>query len=471
MNVWNLDIRIGDAVLDFAWVSTLLIAGFLCRRYVPFFQRFLIPSPLIAGFLGLLLGPEIFHLFSFDTTRMGVYLYHLLALAFIGIGLQGTPGKRSKGAIHFGLMFIVSYLIQVLVGLGVALLLMYTLNPNLVPAMGMLLPLGYGMGPGIAYNIGQSWEAYGFAEGASIGLTIAAIGFLVAYFSGMILVNRGIRAGKSKLVAGVEHIDTEIKTGILQTPPFPPAGRLRFHGGSIDALSFHFALIGLVYLATYFVTSGLASLMLMGGLEKEVATLWSFHFIMANLLALLTRTFLDRMDKAHWIDTGLTHRLTGMFTDFLITTAIMAISLSVAWDYMAPILIMCALGALLTGIALKFVADRVFHDFPFERFIGVYGEMTGTISSGLALVRVTDPEFKTPVAQDLGLGSGVALLFGFPLLIIINMPFSIFDGQIIGYWVVIGICCVYFGLVVLLWKQIGFETNQQSSFSNNPTQL
>ena len=467
MNVWDLDIRIGDVVVDFAWVSTLLIVGFLLRRFVPFFQRFLIPSALIAGFLGLLLGPELLSLFPIDTLRMGVYLYHLLALAFIGIGLMGTGKKRSSGALHFGFMFILSYLIQILVGLLVALLIMYTVNPDIVPAIGMLLPLGYGMGPGIAFSMGQSWEAYGFVGGGSIGLSIAAIGFLVAYFSGMVIVNRGIRAGRSRLIQGEEHISTEIRTGVLETADLPEAGKLRFHGSSIEPLSFQFGLIGLIYLGTILVTYGGEVLMRWGGIEKQIATLWSFHFIVANLLALLTRWILDRLGASSWIDAGLTNRLTGLFTDYLITAAIMAISLSIAWTYIVPLLVMCGVAAILTGLALRYTSYRVFDDYPFERFIGVYGEMTGTISSGLALVRVTDPQFKTPVAQDLGLGSGVALLFGFPLLVVINIPFSFFNGEIQGYWVVIGICALYMGLILLFWKRMGLRLNQTEMAQTN----
>lgn len=468
---WDLDIRIGDAVLDFAWLSAMLIAGVLCRRFIPFFQRYLIPSPLIAGFLGLVLGSELLGLLKFDTLRMGVYLYHLLALAFIGIGLQGRPEERSRsqGALHTGLLFILSYLIQMLVGLGVALLLAYSFIPDLVPAVGMLLPLGFGMGPGIAFSIGQSWEAYGFSEGASVGLTIAAMGFLVAYFSGIVIVNRGIRTGKSKLIAGEEKLDEDIRIGIRHVEPLPAAGRLRFHSGSIEALSFHLGMIGLVYLATYYVTYGVELLMRWGGIDKEIATLWAFHFIIANLLALLVRSIMNRSKTAYWIDAGLTHRLTGMFTDYLIAAAIIAISLSIAWAYILPILLMCGLGAWLTGLALRYVSARVFEDYPFERFVGVYGEMTGTISSGLALVRVTDPEFKTPVAQDLGLGSGVALLFGFPLLIVINMPFSFFDGQMHGYWIVMGICTIYLGIILFIWKRMGFNLYKMSPPStNNP---
>ncbi len=77
--------------------------------------------------------------------------------------------------------------------------------------------------------------------------------------------------------------------------------------------------------------------------------------------------------------------------------------------------------------------------------------MTGTISSGLALLRVTDPEYRSPVAQELVLSSGIALLLGFPLLLIINMPFTVFDGSISGFLTVLSMMAGYLVLLLLAW--------------------
>lgn len=145
----------------------MLVAGIIIRRFVPFFQHFLIPVSLIAGFLGLFLGPEAIGLFKFSILNMEAYLYHLLALTFICIGLQQKEKARSRGAVHFALMFLLSYMIQLLVGMGIALGIFYFFNPDLVPAIGMLLPLAFGMAPGIAASIGHSWSEYG-VEGAAI---------------------------------------------------------------------------------------------------------------------------------------------------------------------------------------------------------------------------------------------------------------------------------------------------------------
>jgi glutamate:Na+ symporter, ESS family len=464
MNLWDFPITIGQAMLDIALVSALLLFGLMCRRYVPFFQRFLIPSSLIAGFAGLILGPEMLGILRFDVDRMGAYLYHLLALTFIGIGLQGSHEKGSRGATHVGFIFIFCYLIQIIVGLGISFALAYTFMPILIPAVGMLLPLGFGMGPGIAYSIGQSWEAYGFVGGGDVGLSLAAMGFLVAYFVGVALVNRGVRAGASKLVAGgTSGMDEALRTGILRQEPLPIAGRLAYHGGTIEPLTVHFALIGGVYLLTYGITAGLGALMVIAGLEKETAMLWGFHFIIANLLALFVRRLLGREHRFIPIDAGLLHRLTGWMTDYMIALAVIAISMGAARTYSIPIILMTLVGTPATYYIIRWAVRRAFDDHPFERLVGIFGEMTGTISSGLALIRVTDPDFRTNVAQDLGLGSGMALVLGFPLLVLINLPFTLFDGEMIGYWFVFGVCAVYLALMVFIWKQFVLKKHHKAA--------
>jgi ESS family glutamate:Na+ symporter len=453
MNLWDVPLTIGDAARDLALVSALLLVGLLCRRYVRFFQRYLIPAPLIAGFVGMVLGPEVFGLLRFDLDRMGAYLYHLLALTFVAIGLQGSTGSRTRGALHVGFIFVFTYLIQIFIGLGVAFAVMYTIDPEILPAVGMLLPLGFGMGPGIAFAVGRSWEAYGFVGGGDVGLTLAALGFLAAYFGGVFLVNRGIRRGESRLVSAAHGADEALRTGLLRRDSFPEAGRLAYHGGTIESLTVHVALVGTVYGLTYLVTAGIARGMGAAGLEREVATLWGFHFIIGNVLALLVRRLLGGARPFLPIDAGLLHRFTGWLTDYMIALSVLAISLGAVGAYAFPIAAMAILVAPATYFLCRSAVHRAFDDHPFERQMGIYGEMTGTISSGLALVRVTDPDFQTPVAQDLGLGSGMALLLGFPLLVVINLPFTLYDGATRGYLVVLGVCAVYLIVLYLIWKQ------------------
>ena len=51
----------------------------------------------------------------------------------------------------------------------------------------------------------------------------------------------------------------------------------------------------------------------------------------------------------------------------------------------------------------------------------MYGMLTGTISSGVLLLREIDPEFETPAAQNLLTGSSFAILMGAPMLLLIGL--------------------------------------------------
>ncbi len=73
--------------------------------------------------------------------------------------------------------------------------------PDLFPAIGFTLALGFELGPGQAFSIGSTWQSMGFEAGPSVGLTMAAIGFLLGSFGGVVLINQGIkRAGLVKSI-------------------------------------------------------------------------------------------------------------------------------------------------------------------------------------------------------------------------------------------------------------------------------
>jgi ESS family glutamate:Na+ symporter len=51
----------------------------------------------------------------------------------------------------------------------------------------------------------------------------------------------------------------------------------------------------------------------------------------------------------------------------------------------------------------------------------MFGMLTGTASTGIALLRGIDPDLETDVAKNLVLGSAVAAPLGFPLMAILGM--------------------------------------------------
>jgi len=463
MNPWDLDVNLKFVVLDFLYLSSFLMIGTVLRRYIKFFQKYLIPNNLIAGFLALLIGSQGFGLINLHSDRLILYVYHLLALTFIALGLRQSKTNWGKGPVSKSISGLTSYLIQGSIGLIVALILVYTIKPDLFVGIGLLLPLGFGMGPGLAATMGNSWDnelvklGYDAVGAGQIGLTFATIGYLYAFFGGMALIQWGIRNGKSKLITNLDSITEDMRRGVYKDGKPPIAGKLTLTTEAVEPLAFQLSIIGLVYLLTWLLVNWLTTMMGNNpGLEGFVGTVWSFHFVVGLLIALAVRKILDMSGRSYVIDKGLMNRSMGVFLDFLVIGAVAAISFKIVMDNWEVILAMSILAGPATGFMLYWTSKRAFDDYHFERFIELWGEMTGTINSALVLLRVTDPEFETPVAEDAVYGSGITLFLGIPMLIALNVPIVMYGNAIKGYWITLGILIGYMILLWILWRAIGF---------------
>ena len=273
MNPWDLTINLKFVVLDLTFLSLLLILGTILRRYNKFFQKFLIPNNIIAGFIGLILGQQLFKILPLDPARLGKYVYHLLALTFVAIGLRQEKKKWGRGPLSKAFANLTTIILQGVIGLFVSLIFVYTLKPDLFPGTGLLLPLGFGMGPGLAYTMGESWEQYGMVGGGDVGLTFAALGYLIAYFAGIFIIYRGIKNKETTLIDGLEDLSADVRKGVVKESEPKIAGYLTLSQEAIEPLAFQMAAIGTVYLFTYFVVFGLATLMQNAGLGGFVPTL------------------------------------------------------------------------------------------------------------------------------------------------------------------------------------------------------
>jgi len=107
-----------------------------------------------------------------------------------------------------------------------------------------------------------------------------------------------------------------------------------------------------------------------------------------------------------------------------------------------------------TGWVIRKLTVNAFKDFKLERFTAIYGNMTGTLQSGLLLLRILDAGMRSPVSFNLVYGSGLALVLGFPLLLLINAPVHYFTDVTTGFWAVLGALIVYLGLALAGWKYL-----------------
>ncbi len=453
--------------MDFSWTFfvdlgaislALLIATFL-RARIRFFQKFLIPNALTAGFLLLFFYNYAAPVLGLSSASLGELVYHLLSVSFIAMTLRKTPARRRSDSIFATSVGVLSqYALQATIGLLVTFFLVTTILPDLFPAFGWLLPLGFVLGPGQAFAIGQGWESFGFEGAGTLGLSFAAIGFLWACFGGVFLINYGIRRGWVS-PSEIGFLNRKgARTGVYpRTGELPVGARLTTESEAIDSMSFNIAMVFGAYLLTYLFLKLMTFLLSFAGdLGTELATnLWGIGFVFAAITAMIVKKVLGRVGVDYVLDNGSLTRISGTAVDIMVAASIGAISLVVVSQYWLPILILCALGGLITIVTVPWIASRLFRDHRFQRMLIIYGASTGTMPTGLALLRVIDPYFETPAATDYMYSTAYTFLLAIPFILSINLPaYSVTTGKPIYFWLALGVSLAYLLFVLIAYKVI-----------------
>ncbi|HQO04470.1 MAG TPA: sodium:glutamate symporter, partial [Spirochaetota bacterium] len=145
------------------------------------------------------------------------------------------------------------------------------------------------------------------------------------------------------------------------------------------------------------------------------------------------RIIMTKLGIRRIIDPGIQRRITGWSLDFLLVGTIMAIQLVVVWEYIVPIALMSVAAAVVTTWSILYLGRRI-DTLNFERTMTIFGTCTGTVSTGLLLLRVIDPEFRTPVAFEIGIMIMVAMPIIVASMLLVNAP--VWWGW--NLWLVIG---------------------------------
>lgn len=446
-SLWNF-------VIQFGIIAAAILLSTLLRRKVPLIRKSLMPTAVLGGFLLLIL--RNLGILRIDAAMMEMITYHGIAIGFIAMSLR-VPKERpdtEKGdltGVKSGALIVSCYLLQAVIGLAISLFLAYTFMPELFKASGVLLPMGYGQGPGQANNIGSSYESLGFAGGRSFGLSLAAAGYVCACVIGVIYINILDRRGKLK------KRDHDDPSGSLTLGDYQDAGEIPV-AESVDKLSVQVALVIIVYLATYLVSWGITSLVdqVAPGVAGTVSPLiWGFNFMVGSGLAILLRTALKRMKKSRvmtrqYQNNYLLSRISGLAFDVMIVAGIASIEISDLSGLWTPFLLMAVAGGVLTLLYLRWICKCVYPGYYYEGMISMYGMMTGTISSGVLLLRELDPALDTPAANNLVIGSSYAIVLAIPVLILVGLaPKS--AGMTFA---VLGIAAAYFAVLVTFMKKV-----------------
>ena len=466
MTDWGILIDLG--ILGIA----LLIATWL-RARVRLLQRFLIPNPIVAGILLLLfynllagaigLGrdPAPIEEAARQLVRAGggsaavdpapvvaaaaqaagaefgdpqaglkVLVFHLLNLTMVAMGLRPStdPTKKVSRPVMSTVTVILSQVtLQSLVGFGLTFLFIaLPFLPVLFPSYGYLVALGYSLGPGQAFSIGSGWEQFGFAGAGGLGLVFGAVGFLIACFGGVALINYGVRKGLTT-VSREELAARSHSSGLRARGEERPSGMaLTTRSDAIDSLSLNLAAVLGVYVVTFAFMLGLTTVLTeYGGAQgaRLATNFWGISFIFGLLLALAARRILVALGWDHYLDTGALTRISGGSVDLMVAAALGAISLALVSANWLSVAVFATVVAGVSFVSILWLTSRLFPgDYAFERAVLHWGTLTGTLSTGLALLRVLDPELKTPAAPNYVYASAITFFALLPFFINMEQP-------------------------------------------------
>lgn len=405
-------------MLAFGFASVMLCLGMFLRARVPFLRNMLVPASVVGGILGFVfmnvcssLGIDL----GTDADMYTAIVNDLFTVSFISISLTSSPKEGGgakeviKGAVGMGLVWCLLYALTPLVATGLVAVFGGAFGMNVM--YGMLIQFAFCQGPGQSAAYGAIFEQYGWENASTVAITFAAIGFVVAFSVGIPAAKLGIKKG---IAQNCGKLDETILKGYLKKEEQKQyMVKDTTCNSNIETLAFHFALIGVCYILAVgiarvlsfipgFLGSSMSSMMFMNGMYAAYIVKW--------LMKKLKLDFLQ--------ENTLQGKITGWSSDYLVICAFMAVSLGIIRDWLPIILLISAVITLVTAVVCFYFGQRFGGSNDFERTLGIYGTCTGTVPSGISLVRIVDPDFKTTTSVELG-ASNLVMLACTPVYILI----------------------------------------------------
>jgi len=396
-----------NIVASFTALCMLLLVGHVLRTKVALLRKLYLPSCVIAGLLGLAVvqcfgGTGNAHV-AFWTAGWGKlpgFLINIVfACLFLGVALPkfSTLARRALPQLAYGQIVAWG---QYAVGVGLFLLLIQFIWPDLPAMFGAVIPVGFEGGHGTAGGMTDTFIDLNWEAGKDYALASATAGILSAVIVGMALVNWAQRRGYTVKRQDPENIPEDNTIGIIPVDRRPSAGKLTVSADAIESFTLHVAIVGIAILIGFAIKQGFLLVDQAAGNDTFHKIAKSFPlFPLCMLGGLAVQLCEDRFDRHKLIDPGLTRRIQNTALDFLVVPAIAMIRIEAISAGLAPLLIIVAAGIAWNVFCVLVLARRLLPDAWFERSIAEMGQSMGVTATGLLLLRVVDPDYESPAAD------------------------------------------------------------------------
>lgn len=388
-------------VYDVCIISALIVVAKIIRARIAIFQNLFIPTALIAGFLGVILGKYGFNVLPLSdqaSNYAGILIAVLFATMYLGKREKSGFREMFKSVGDTFLLNSAAEIMQYGLALVIGAFLFAFVFPDVISWFAVMMPGGFVGGHGTAAAMGAVFQDAGWADAITIGQTFATFGLLGGIFSGIVAINYCARKGYTTEIKKIGDMPEEYKTGLVPEGKRLTMGENTVNPMSLDPMAWHLALIMVAVGGAYLINEGLKIL-----IPSVSIPIYGLALIVGVLLFLVLR--LIKLDK--YVDSNVVSRMGSCATDYLVAFGVATINVNVVMQYWQPILILCALGFAQVIIFFFLFSRHLFRDHWVERGIYIWGWSTGVMSIAVLLLRIVDPEFKTGVLED----SGFAWIF------------------------------------------------------------
>jgi ESS family glutamate:Na+ symporter len=123
-------------------------------------------------------------------------------------------------------------------------------------------------------------------------------------------------------------------------------------------------------------------------------------FSCAFIVGIVVKWIMGLVKADEHISKPILGHLSGAFTDYLVAFGVASIRLQIVGRYVVPLLILLAVGLVLTLLYVFLIGARIHRTDSFEKSIFTWGWFTGTMAMGIALLRITDPDSRSGCLDD-----------------------------------------------------------------------
>lgn len=375
----------------FSIMGLLLIVGVFLRLKINIFKKYFIPASLIAGFIGLFLGPYGVKAFSEEMVGTwgavaGILITIVFAPMLIGMKNVKKEGSTKLVARHL----IYSYtgsLLQISIPLIIASLILIPFF-NLNEMFASIIEVGWAGGHGTAAGMVEVYENLGWESGASLGVTSATIGIIIGIISGIIMINHGVKKGYTSIIQSTSEIKSNNANDIIPVKEQKSNSINTLNPDLVEGFAFHMGLIAIAVLIGWFIQKAIT--IYVPGIPL---------FPLAMIGGLLVNIVISKTKYIDMIDTNTFKRIQGFALDFLIIGAVASIKIPIVLDFALPLFILTIVTVAIMIWYFYYLGKRFFPEQWFENAIVHYGSYTGVAAVGLMLLRTVDPEIKTDAGK------------------------------------------------------------------------